>query len=193
MKKILLTIMALAISHSIFAQSDAHRTELGVSITGLSSGFGVVLRTGNDHALWRISIPHISLDIPIQKDTTLTFSNTSQISLGIGREWRKQGNSPFFSRFGFDINGTVNHMYVRHNLNQGDANLIGWEVGFNAVLGLGYQFKDHWVFGGELNPGISYYSSPNLKYGNQAFERIPETGIQLTTSSIARLTVAYKF
>lgn len=186
-------MMAISIGQSIFAQSDAHRTELGVSISGLSSGFGVVFRTGNDHALWRISIPDISLDIPFQQDTSYNYSNSSRIILGLGREWRKQGNSPFFSRFGFDITGVINHQKVHYSLNRGDASLLNWEVGINAVLGLGYQLKDHWVFGGEVNPGISYYSNQDYVYTNQAFEILPGNGIHFWSPSIARVTVAYKF
>jgi len=193
---IALTIIVSGLSAQETKAPRIHQA--GIQFSSLNS-FGVHYKTGNEKTLFRVSL--VSLNTLISKtwgkpqDSIEIKTNYYGAGFSVGFEKQVRLVSDFAFRWGFDAG--CNYMYQK-NINSESAGMesSNWSVnpGIYLILGVSYTLKDHFVFGAEIAPGISYTFAKQKIFIND--NTIEFTGNSFNfglNSNSASLSVAYRF
>ncbi len=205
MKKyvLLFTMLLAAMSTSLFAQQEnpLHYYQLGMNFSSLNS-FGMHFKTGNDKTLLRVSLLNVSLGLTSTQGRTSDSIDIKNITSGAGirvgfeKHVALSGKVNFI--WGFEAGANFSFQKQKQNMSgvYNDYETTTWNVApmVDAVLGVTYTLSDHFVFGAEITPNVSYgigktkttRNSQSTETNNYNFS------CALNTNS-AGLSIAYRF
>lgn len=169
----------------LWAQKGSRIHELGL-VLNPNLDVDILYKTGTNKHLFRLRT--LFLNGSNMKQGSLN-SNRYRAGLMLGVESRKPMPNQFFFSYGFDIgvswHGTFQYFQNEENI---EHRLM---PALNALLGVGYVLKKHWVFSLELMPYLSYGIS-FYKKNNAALDTAVEVNYGVNLSSV-KLVIAYRF
>jgi len=198
------TLIALIAIQSIcvFAQPEpknAQKTkqqEIGISaqVSNLNN-FNFIYRIGKPNSLWRLSLLNLGNTMQIEKIDTLKKTNKkSQVSVALGKEFRKLATEKLEFRFGAEGMFTYSSFKSIDDLNELNLRQSqNFRYGINAVLGVNYLINQHLFIGAEIQPSINHTISVSSTSENIANRKIERSNFntRLTNQSVL-LSLAYR-
>ena len=206
MKIILVYFLILCLSVTSIAQEydepEPNQREAGLNFIGLLTAYGATFKFGTTTNMWRVNSlfgTHSAVNSSQNDNAFLDQENRTNIQFSFGHEFRKAIEENLEFRYGADISFGVESS--KETLKPNDDGFSGvnnrnkMEVGLNAVVGLNYVFNGKLVLGGELLPGVRYFTENirNVPLENQVNEGT-NTGFNIDVRhQTFRLSLAYRF
>ena len=164
--KIVLTIFIFLMPFFVDAQDQVKCKEIGLSTRSLlfRDDFGFIYKTGSESALWRVNTLFAFGNHDEEaSDIFEKVSMDNQITLNLGREYRKNFEEDFEFRYGFDLSFSFSHyLFTMDNPSTNEIEksdkTISYGPGVNAVIGLNYKIKNKIIIGAEILPSFHYYT-----------------------------------
>jgi hypothetical protein len=161
MKRIVILLIALALSTFVMAQEKAKVKELGLTFRNLDQ-FGFSYKVGTEQSLWRFNAISLSGNSESENlDDNDRDSNHFGLGFSVGKEYRKLIAKNFEYRYGFDVSFDYNHSkrtepLYNQNYNSSTTTSDFFTPGFNLVFGVNYIIGEHLVMGAEIMPYFRY-------------------------------------
>lgn len=190
MKQITVIILAITLSMGMNAQEKEAPKQKEVGITFSSfENFGFTYKTGNSNSLWRLTSLLVSGENSnkIQDNLINSTKNNIGLSIGFGKEYRKEITENLEMRFGADL--TFYYGYSNDKITEYKTK--NYRPGIHLVFGLNYVFNNNIIMGAEILPGVSYTTT---KITNPSDSDINYTNLSygLSNKSVL-LSLAYRF
>jgi len=201
MKKMVMVLVCLSASYYLMAQETVKQKEIGLVFSNLDN-FGLTYKTGTNKSLWRFNTLLITgNNVDNTTDSLVNKQSNFGFGVKIGKEFRKDLVDKLELRFGADLSFSFNQSkydYDDKTINGHDRKdeRITYRPGINLVLGLNYEFNDHFVLGAELLPSFSYTtgSSTESNYYNDDEVKTDISGFNYGISNTSvLLSLAYRF
>ncbi len=186
MKQITLIILVITFSMSMNAQEKEKQREVGITFSSFEN-FGFTYKTGTSNSLWRFTTLRVSgRNLNLTQDTASTYSfspdNYIGLSVGFGKEYRKEIAKNLEMRFGADL--TFHCGYSKDRTKN-------YSPGINLVFGLNYLFNNNIIMGAEILPGVSYTTIKNTDSSGSGID-YTYINYGLSNKSVL-LSFAYRF
>lgn len=212
MKKSFLVLTAIAMILSLTSQGQTKQREVGLVFSSLNN-FGLTFLTGTEKSLWRFTALALSGNNSVEKYTgdnsyfgTGDYdvkSSGNGVAVAAGYEWRKKITTGLEFRIGGDLSFTYNMSKTETDYKNSDTfdklmKTITYKPGINLVVGFNYVLFEHYVFGVELMPHVSYSTGTstqkNVNGNNPNEVKSTSTGFDYGFSSgSVMLNILYRF
>jgi hypothetical protein len=196
MKKAVMILICLSVSHLLLAQEATRQKEIGLVFNNFDN-FGLTFKTGTEKAMWRFNTLSFNGNF-IEKTNNNDENEEGNLGFGlnIGREYRTIANEKLELRIGADLSFRY-QKYKSEDL-AGSGRIredIYYYPGINMVLGLNYLISDNLLFGAEVLPSVSYVKGTReISYPNQPVDKDEEKGFTWGfTNKWVLISIAYRF
>ena len=207
MKKLIVSVLLIVLSLNAFAENNDKITEVGIMSSSLLSSYRPIIKFGNENSLYRVRTFYVDNDFQedqsVYPDDIIYTSANKQFGIGLafGKEKRKTLMDNFELRYGVDLSFAYSssvYSYEQDTVATDTRYTKTISPGMNIVLGVQYILKDHFVFGVEILPSLSYrmyrYTYEDERSdGTVRYNYRSTNNFSFDISSLAMFTVSYRF